>query len=322
MSTFRWGILGTGAIAAKFVEGLAVVDDAVAAAVGSRSPEGALRFAAAHGIARAHGTYDALAADPEVDAVYVATPHHRHRADTLLCLDAGKHVLCEKPFALNASQSAEMIARARERGLFLMEAMWMRFNPVVLRALELVHGGAIGAPRWLQADFGFRAEFDAGGRLFAPELAGGALLDVGVYCVSLAHLVFDAEPEAVTSLAQLGATGVDEQSTFALRFPGGGLAVSSCAVRTNTPQEATLCGAAGTLRIPTFWSPDRLVVNGAEERFELGGNGYHFEALEVARRVRAGDLESPGMPLDETLAIMRTLDRIREPWGLIYPGER
>jgi len=319
---FRWGILGTGTIAGKFATGLAAVGgDAELAAVGSRTAAGARAFADRHGVARAHGSYAALAADPDVDCVYVASPHSAHREHTLLCIEHGKHVLCEKPFALSEAEGREMVAAARDRGVFLMEAMWTRFNPVMVRLRELLREGVLGELRYLQADFGFRVPFDADGRLFAPALGGGALLDVGVYGVSLAHMVFGGPPEAIAGLADLGRTGIDEQSAWVCRWPDGRLAVLSAAVRTETPQEAVLCGTDDRVRIPGFWHPDRLFVGGREETFEIAGNGYHYQAEEVARCVREGRTESAVMPLDETLAILADLDRIRAQWGLRYPGE-
>ncbi|HXY93001.1 MAG TPA: Gfo/Idh/MocA family oxidoreductase, partial [Acidimicrobiia bacterium] len=204
----RWGIASTGGIAASFTKDLAFVDDAEVVAVASRARKTARRFAAAHGIPRAHDSYEAMAADPNVDVVYVATPHSRHCADTLLFLAAGKHVLCEKPFALNHAQASSMAADARARGLFLMEAMWSRFLPAYVELRRLVAGGAVGEVVLVEGAFGFAVPFDASHRLFAPELGGGALLDVGVYPVQLAHLLLGT-PAGVSAVAAMGATGVD-----------------------------------------------------------------------------------------------------------------
>lgn len=321
MTSFRWGILGTGAIAAKFTSGLAAAPDHVAAAVGSRAPESARAFAARHGVARAHGSYADLAADPGLDAIYVATPHARHLEDALLCLEAGKPVLCEKPLALSESQGRRMVAAARERGLFLMEAMWTRLNPVVRALRGLLAEGRLGDPRMLSCDFGFRAEYDPAGRLFDPALGGGALLDVGVYGVAFARMVFGTDPESLSGVATLGETGVDEQCAFTLRYPCGGIASLSAAVRVDTPQEVVLSCTDGRVRVPLFWCPERMIVDGEEQRFEVAGNGYHYQALEVAERVRAGDVESAHVPHDESLAILRTMDALRGEFGVRYPGE-
>ncbi|HNP73172.1 MAG TPA: Gfo/Idh/MocA family oxidoreductase [Kouleothrix sp.] len=326
MPAIRWGILGTGNIAAQFARGLAELDDATLVAVGSRTPEAAAAFGQRFGAARAHGSYAALANDPDVDAIYVATPHPFHKDNTLLCLSAGKAVLCEKPFAINAGEAAEMIASARARGVFLMEAMWTRFLPHMVRLRELLAAGVIGEVRMLQADFGFRTGFDPRGRLFDPALGGGALLDVGIYPASLASMVFGA-PERIAGMAHLGATGVDEQSAMIFGYAGGQLALLSQATRTNTPHEALLLGTAGRIRVHGSWwkaASMTLSLDGQpDERIDTPsvGNGYNYEAAEVGRCLRAGLAESATMPLDETLAIMRTLDEVRAQWGLRYPGE-
>jgi dihydrodiol dehydrogenase / D-xylose 1-dehydrogenase (NADP) len=321
MTTFRWGILGTGAIATQFTEGLKVAEGHVAAAVGSRTQASADAFAGRHGIERAFGTYADLAADDELDAVYVATPHSRHLEDSLLCIGAGTPVLCEKPLALSEAQGRRMVEAAREQGVFLMEAMWTRFNPVMGALRAMLAEGTLGEPRQLFADFGFRTEFDAAGRHFDPALGGGALLDVGVYCIALGRMVFGADPEALTGLATLGETGVDEQCVMSMRYPGGGLAMLSSAVRTETPQEAVLSCTGGRVRIPSFWCPDRLIIDDEEHLFDIAGNGYHYQALEVAERVRAGEVESPLLPHEESLAVLRTMDTLRGEWGVRYPGE-
>ena len=323
----RWGILGCGSIARKFAEGLSAVDDAELAAVGSRTQAKAQAFADEFGAARAHGSYEALAADGEVDVVYVATPHALHKDNTILCLEAGKAVLCEKPFTINAAQARQVIDLARKKGLFLMEAMWTRFLPCLVRVRQLLADGAIGQVRMVAADFGYRADFNPESRIFDPALGGGALLDVGVYPVSLASMIFGDEPLEIAALADLGATGVDEQAAFVLKYPGGRLASLLTAVRTLTPMEATIMGAEGHIRLHTAWwcgSKMTLCVRGqAEQLIELhpAGNGYDCEAEEVGRCLRAGRTESEVMPLDETLAVMRTLDRIRAEWGLSYPME-
>ena len=278
-------------------------------------------FAERHGIGRAHGSYADLAADGDLDAIYVATPHSRHLEDTLLCLEAGTPVLCEKPLALSEAQGRRMVGAARERGVFLMEAMWTRFNPAMVELRRLLAEGGLGAPRQLAADFGFRLEFDPDHRLFDPALGGGALLDVGVYCLALARMVFGADPEELTGAATLCETGVDEQCVISARYPGGGLARLSAAVCVDTPQEAVLCCEGGRVRVPFFWRPDELVVDGERRPFPVAGNGYHYQALEVAARVRAGELESPVISHDESLAILRTMDRLRAQWGVRYPTE-
>lgn len=326
VSPIRWGILGTGRIASAFAEGLKSIPDAELFAVGSRSNESARGFGERFEIDRRYGSYRSLAADPDVDIIYVATPHTVHHAATLLSLDAGKPVICEKPFAVNARQAREMIDKAREHNLFLMEAMWTRCLPLMVRVRELIADGVIGEPRMIDADFGFRSQPDPHHRLFAPNLAGGGLLDVGTYGVSFASMIFGA-PERVSGLATIGETGVDEQSVVVLGYSGGQLATVMSAIRTTTPQEATVMGTEGVIRIhPFWWKPTQLTISRVGQEDEtvevpFEGNGYNYEALEAMRCLREGLIESPLVPLDETLANMATLDEIRAQWGLRYPAD-
>jgi predicted dehydrogenase len=324
--TIRWGILGTGNIAHQFARGLSALEDAELVAVGSRSQAAADAFGDEFGVAHRHPSYEALADDPDVDAIYISTPHPFHRDNSLLCLEAGKAVLCEKPFAINARQAQEVIAYARKHKRFLMEAMWTRFLPTLVRVRELLAEHAIGEVRMLTADFGFRTRLDPHGRLFDPALGGGALLDVGVYPVALASMVFGT-PTRVASLAHLGETGVDEQSGTILGYEAGQLALVSSAIRTNTPQEAVILGTEGSITLNSpWWKGNRLTLARAgkeSEQFDLSypGNGYNCEAAEVGRCLREGKLESDVMPLDETITIMQTMDLIRSQWGLKYPME-
>ncbi|MFC1527029.1 Gfo/Idh/MocA family protein [Candidatus Latescibacterota bacterium] len=322
----RWGILGPGNIARQFATGLSVIDDAELVAVGSRTRDRADAFGDEFDVARRHASYEDLVADPDVDVIYVATPHSLHRDSSLLCLESGKAVLCEKPFALNAAQAAEMIAVARNRNLFLMEAMWTRFIPAVVKAREWIAAGAIGEPRLVAADFGFRAGVNPQGRLFDPALGGGALLDVGIYTISFAAMVLGSQPCRIESLATMGETGVDEQSAFILGYDGGEMAVLYTAVRTSTPVEARVLGTEGRILVqaPFFKSGAvTLEAGGSLETVELPleGNGYNYQAVEVMECLRAGRTESDTMPLDETLDLMKIMDQIRAQWGLTYPGE-
>lgn len=325
----RWGILGTGNIARKFAAGLKMLPDAALVAVGSRRRETAEAFGARCGAAHRHASYAALAADPDVDVMYVATPHPLHCENTLLCLDAGKAVLCEKPFALNAAQAQVMIDRARARELFLMDAVWTRFLPVMGKVRELLAAGALGEVRLLDADFGFRAEFDPASRLFDPALGGGGLLDVGIYPVQLASMVFGGPPTQIAALARLAATGVDEQAALLFGYTGGRMAQLSCATRTTTHHEASIYGTEARLRLPApWWRGDRIALYRSPSprpdkvfRCRMKGNGYNYEAAAVMACLRAGQRESAIMPLDETLQLMQTLDAIRAQWGMKYPME-
>ena len=323
--TIRWGILGTGSIAKKFADGLKVVEGAELAAVGSRSQATADAFGDRYDVPRRHGSYEALAADEEVDAVYVATPHSLHKDNSLLCLSAGKAVLCEKPFAINAAEAGQMVAMARQRKLLLMEAMWSRFLPALVKLRELLAAGAIGEVRMLTADFGFRAGWNPEARLLNPALGGGGLLDVGVYTVSLASMVF-GRPTRIVSMAHLGTTGVDEQAGMIFGYDGGALALLWTAVRTTTPQEAAILGTDGRIRLHNpWWRGQKLTLSagGKEEVFDLPfrGNGYNYEAEEIGRCLREGRTESGVMGLDESVAVLKTMDEVRAQWGLSYPME-
>ena len=323
---FRWGIISTGSIANRFVQGAQSLPDMTVLAVGSRTQESADVFGERHGIERRYPSYEALAADPDLDAIYIATPHPFHRENCLTCLEAGKAVLCEKPFTINSAELEEVVALARAKQLFLMEGMWSRFMPATVRLRELLAAGVIGEPQVLDIDFGFRTGFNPEGRLFAPALGGGALLDIGVYTLSLASMIF-GPPQRIASMAHLGETGVDENSAMILGYEGGALTTICAAIRTNTPQQAVLNGTLGRITLhPPFWFPERLTLEvygeeTTEMTLPMNGNGFNHEAAAVARCINAGLLESEIMPLDESLALMRTLDEIRAQWGLRYPME-
>jgi predicted dehydrogenase len=322
----RWGILSTGKIARAFATALKTLPDAKLLAVGSRHRITADEFAINHDVPRAYDSYEALAADPDVDIIYVGTPHPLHAENTLMCLRAGKHVLCEKPFAMNAAQAQAMIDLARQKRLFLMEAMWTRFIPAVARAKSLIDHGVIGKVWMMSGTFGFRAPFNPKGRLFAPELGGGSLLDVGVYVLSFASWLF-GKPKRIQSAARLGSTGVDEHAVMQLIYENGELAALASAVSLKMPIEVLLAGTEGYLTLhEPFYKATRFTimpVEGEPQTYTVPyeGNGYQFQALEVMRCLREGLLESPVMPLDETLQIVQTMDAIRAQWGLKYPNE-
>ena len=250
-----------------------------------------------------------------------------HHPNARLCLEHGKAVLCEKPFTLNAAQAHDLIALARKRRLFLMEAMWTRCLPALAELRRLIgEEGAVGEPRFLVADFGFNKPFDPNHRLYDLTLGGGALLDVGVYLVSLASMLF-GQAETVASRARMGQSGVDEDVALLLGYGGGRFAQLTASIATETPQDAALYGTDGSIRLHApWWKADRLTlaVNGrAPETIDAPylGNGYTHEAMEAMRCLRESRLESPLVPLDETAAIFETLDRARAEWGLRYPGE-
>ncbi|MFF7213672.1 Gfo/Idh/MocA family protein [Streptomyces sp. NPDC008238] len=324
----RWGILATGGIAASFAEDLRELkDDAEIVAVGSRRIESARAFADRFGIPRAYGSWTELADDDGVDVVYVATPHSAHRVAAGLCLRAGRSVLCEKPFTVNAVEARELADLARAHGRFLMEAMWTYCNPVVRRLTELVADGAVGEVRSVHADFGLGGPFEPGHRLLDPALGGGALLDLGVYPVSFAHLLL-GEPDEVQAWAHLTEQGVDDNTGMLLGYDSGAMAVLSCSLTADTAQTAVVTGSKGRIEVPaSFFHPDRFVLHreGREpEEFgapDDGLRGLQHEAAEVMRCLRAGERESPLVPLEGSLAVMRTLDTVRDRIGVRYPGE-
>jgi predicted dehydrogenase len=325
----RWGILATGGIAAAFTADLIDLPDAEVVAVASRTETSARAFAERFGIPRAYGDWEALAWDQDIDVVYVATPHSAHRAATGLCLKAGRNVLCEKPFTLNVREAEELVALARDNGRFLMEAMWMYCNPLIRRLKALIDDGAIGEVRTVQADFGLEGPFPPSHRLRDPAQGGGALLDLGVYPVSFAQLLL-GEPTGISAQAVRSAEGVDLQTVAALSWESGALAALHCSVVGGTGTSASVTGSRGRIDIPSgFFHPDRLVLHRAgrdpEEFAADPADGprttFRHEAREVMRAIRAGETESPLVPLDGTLAVMRTLDAIRQRIGVRYPGE-
>lgn len=326
MNIIRWGILGTGNIANQFATGLSVLDDHKLVAVGSRRSETANRFADTYNAPNRHDSYEALAADPEVDIVYVATPHVYHAENSLLCLHNGKAVLCEKPFAINEAEARQVIDYARQQQIFLMEAVWTRLLPHLEQVVELVADGAIGTPTLLQANFCFRTRVNPASRLFDPALGGGGLLDVGIYPVYLAHLLL-GQPTEIKSLAHLGSTGIDEQAGMIFSHANGAVSVLTSAIRANLPHTAVIAGTEGRIELhERWWAPSSFTLqrDGHEpERIEpeVLGNGYNYEAAEAGHCLRAGRSESEKLPLDTTLAVMRTLDAIRAQWGLRYPME-
>lgn len=320
-----WGILGTGGIAAAFAKGLSMVQNVVLAAVGSRAMETAGSFGRRFNIPKRYGSYEELARDPDLDVVYVATPHNLHQDNCLLLLEEGKSVLCEKPFTINAVEAEKVLALAHKKRLFVMEAMWTRFLPAIVKVREILAEGLIGDVRMILASFGFKAKFDPQHRLFDPHLGGGSLLDVGVYPVSLASMVLGT-PASISSQASLGETGVDEQAAMIFGYQGGEVAVLSSAVRTEIPQDAYILGTKGRICIfSPWWRSQKLSLKRGDRektlKMAFKGNGFSFEAEEVMRCLRQGKIESEIMTHQETLSIMKIMDKIRAQWGLKYPME-
>jgi predicted dehydrogenase len=354
---FRWGILGTGFAARKFALGLRATGEAETALVASRSLQKAQAFAQACGIPSACGSYEEAVARGGIDAFYVATPPSLHHAHALLCLDAGKPVLVEKPFAVNADEARAIASAARARRAFCMEGLWTRFLPLITRLKRLVDDGALGAIGLLSGTFCSALPVARGNIRFDPALGGGVLLDRGVYLISLAHYLLGV-PQAIASEASMGETGVDEQVAVLLRYDTGAIATLQASFRTEAANDLVIMGSRARVDVhPPVYRPFRMTLSpirnsGGESRDRgwlealkeshwahaayqrlsalltltrsrharrvrepYAGNGYHYEALEVMRCVRAGKIESAVIPLAESVSVMETLDRIRAQWA-------
>lgn len=324
--TLRWGIVGTGRMAHAFAVDLALLPDARVTAVASRSLDGARRFGAEIGAGHCFDSCAALAASAAVDIVYIATPHALHCGQALECIEAGKPVLCEKPFALSAAQAQRMVDAARRRDVFLMEALWTRFIPAVVHLRERLAADAIGPVQLLLAGGAFIPEPDPGFYLFRRELGGGVLLDAGVYLLNLASMILGA-PASVQAAGTVTAAGIDDHEGILLGHGDGSLALLHVSLRARAAPDMTLLGARGRIHVAApIFSPRRLaitVTGTAEELldFPFEGSGYRFQAAEAARCIRAGQSESPIMPHAETLQIMKTMDTVRAQLGVTYPGE-
>lgn len=309
-----WGILAPGGIAGAFARDLAVGGHRLVA-VGSRDQGRAEAFATKHGAATAHGSYEALVADPAVDIVYVASPHGLHREHALLAIEAGKHVLVEKAFTTTGDEAQEVVDAARAKGVFVMEAMWTRFLPTMVAVRERVAAGELGELVSVTADHSQMLDLSPGSRMIEPALGGGALLDLGVYCVSLAHALLGPVTR-VQAAGVVDSAGVDHRGAAMLTHEGGGMSTVTFSMETLGSNRATIAGTEGVIELdPAFyvWTGfTRRHASLEKEAFvpEMQGRGMQFQAAEVERCVAAGELESTVMPLDETVAIMRVMDEI------------
>ena len=315
----RWGILGPGKIARTFTEDLLLLDDQVVAAVGSRDAGRAASFAAQYGIARSCGSYEDLAADASLDVIYVATPHPGHHGAARLCLEAGRAVLVEKPFTVTAAETADLIALARQLGLFAMEAMWTRFSPLVREVAGLVRDGGIGRVTGVQADYAGAPPYDPASRLWNADLAGGAPTTSDALLGRLQVRL--GEPADVRALSIPAPTGVDANTAVIARYPDGAVGLYHCGLLAESPRVATIIGTGGIITVgPPFYRPERFTLQRPGRDPEtrtarLTGHGFGYDAEEVALCLRAGRTESPVLPLDDTLAVMRILDAARAASG-------
>ena len=325
MSNFSWAILGPGGIARAFAKDLALLDGHSIGAVGSRSLSKAENFAAEFG-GKAYGSYEELVSDPSVDGVYVATPHPGHHGNVIMALNAGKPVLCEKPFAVNAQQAQEMVDAASKNQVALMEAMWARFLPHYAKVREIVASGVLGPIQSIHADHGQRLADQGIARLIDPQLAGGALLDLGVYPVSFAHMIL-GNPTSITSSAVMTDKGVDAQTSMIFSYSNGAQAVLTTTMVEQTPCRAVVAGLNGWLEIDrTFYNPAsmRVVQNDGsvtEYPSSYKGHGLREQAQVFAQLVASGALESEILSWKNTVDIVKSIDTVREQIGLKYPFE-
>jgi len=324
--TYNWAVLGCGKIAGKFAADLKTLPNATLYAAASRSLDTARDFAARAGFQKAYGSYEELVADPAVDIVYVATPHSHHHDHTLLCLRHRKAVLCEKAFAINSREVAEMIAAARASDTFLMEAFWTRFQPSFQKVLDLVSSGELGSLKLVRADFAFKGAFDPEKRLYNVALGGGSLLDIGIYPV-FAALMTLGKPDTIKTLASFSATGAEESIVMSFGYPGGRMASLASSIAADSPTQAEFWFEGGYARLNRQFNNATSLTLGkskAEEttiNFPRGtGTGYELEAAHVMECLDAGRKESPLLPLSFSADLMEVLDRVRRDAGIVFPG--
>ena len=321
MNTVRWGVVGPGRIADKVVRDLPLVEGATAAAVASRSADRAAAFAARHDIPRTHDSYRAIVDDPEVDVLYIATPHPQHRAVALAALRAGKAVLVEKAFTVTPGATREIAGLAAETGVFAMEAMWTRFQPAIVRMRELIAEGAVGQVRAVQADLGVHNPLDPDDRFVAPELGGGALFDLTVYPISFAQMVLGT-PTAVHAEGTVTPRGVDLDESVLLAFDGGATATLTTSLRCATPGQARAFGTDGWIDVlPRFHHPDTIVLHRhgrdpQEITLPAVGGGYYHELAAVTECLQAGRPESAVMPLADTVAVQDVMGEVARQLGM------
>lgn len=317
----RIGVIGLGSIFHRVMTDIPNLKNCELYAVAARDGARAAAEAEKYGAKRSFGSYEELASCPEVDLVYVATPNNLHREHVLLCLNHGKHVVCEKPFAMNVPEAEEMIACAREKGLFLMEAMWSRFMPAVQKAKQLCDEGAIGSVNHIYGEFSYASPFMPQSRIYDPKLGGGALLDVGIYPLSVGAYLLGGAPETWQCTGKLAPSGVDAHIAFQLNYPSGATAQYFAGVDTRGLSRMIVYGSKGNIEIPDFWHATSLIVNGETVSFPAETEGHRHEFDHAAEMIWQGKTESPVMPLDETLALTRLMTDMRKNLGVFYPGD-
>lgn len=327
---FNWAVIGTGTIVKKFIKGLSVVNDARVYAVCSRNLDRAECFVKEYGIEHAYGSCEEMVMNDNIDCIYIGVPHALHKEYMEICIKNQKNVLCEKPFTINSKEAKEIADLAKANKVFVMEAMWTKFLPVMQMVKEYISAGVIGHLSSIKASFGFFTETDRNNRLFDINLGGGALLDVGVYPLSLAVYIMGRLPDKVTSDATLGETGVDEINHMELTFHmnyGDVKASLASALKENQGADAVITGTKGSIVIPDFFQADKAYVYDLEGNLVEAisephmSNGYEYEVLEVQNCIRSGKVESNIHTLDDTIGILEIADAMRNEWGLKYPAD-
>ena len=327
--TINWGIIGCGGIAHKFADSAAVLDDVKIIGAASRTPGRAEAFAAKHSIKNYYADYANLLKNDEVDAVYVATTHNFHYENVLQVLEANKHVLCEKPFTVNGREMRSLIALAEEKQLFMMEAMWTRFLPAIEQVRIWLAEEIIGTIKQVRATFGFLFPFDPNHRLLNLDLAGGALLDAGIYPLSFANMVMRQKPIAIKALGEIGTTGADEQSSCILKYESGCLAFINATINAPVVSRAEVIGSKGRITIPKDFLRTQEVWLELLDQEPIqkiwpfdDRTGFRFQIEAAAESIRNGLLENDIMPLSDTLQLMETIDEIKDQLGLVYANDR
>ena len=323
----NWGVIGCGQIANVFASGIRDLRNGTLLAAASRSSVRLNEYCQQHKVERRYSDYAELTADADVDAVYIATTHNFHYQNTKLCLNNGKHVLCEKPFTVNVVQAAELFELARQKGLFIMEAVWNRFVPAMVELRAVINDGAIGEIEYVSADFHIQKEFDVEHRLRNKSLAGGALLDLGIYPINLAADVIGEHPCRIQSSVNLDTTGVDKSSYYLLDYPSGATASLSSSYAQQAPIDALIVGTEGYIKIPTYIGAQSIEIYKQGEDVQIiehtfdEQDNFKFQIKHVMDCINRNQLESDIMPPSETLQVMQTMDQLRKQWGLVYDGE-
>ncbi|RUT79081.1 Gfo/Idh/MocA family protein [Ancylomarina longa] len=324
--TINWAILGAGRIASKFAEDFKAVPNGKLLAVASRSKAKALEFSHLHDIPKSYDSYEAMLQDEEINVVYIATPHNFHFEQVKLCLNHGKSVLCEKPVTVNSSEFEILIQLAKEKKLFFMEAMWTYYLPAIQQCVKWVQSGKIGDIKQLQVSFGFIGDMDSKLRLADLNLAGGALLDIGIYGVAISQLIFNKPIKKIQSLAHFSDTGIDDYNNIQIQYEGGGIAQIASSFLSNLKNEAVIYGTKGNIVIPEFWMAKKGILISKSEKLEFLDDspqfGYHYETIAINELLKKGALESSVVPLEKSRNNLLILDEIRNQIGLKYPFEK